>query len=136
MELYYAIILPNNITTTTTTISRRVCSATSCRLVHPNPFVVTHHPSEPQDLPDGPEDYSWDLGRKPTRPRCHVRFGNNARFHTARGGVALPWRKEEPIVVQAQVHAHIFDTNIYICVVPKNARLFAQPPPTRVGLRS
>ena len=59
-ELYHRIELRNYNSTTTTTIFRQTCSTRSTWLVHPNPYVATHHPSaapsEPRDLPDSPED--------------------------------------------------------------------------------
>ena len=41
-------------TATKTTIPQQIYSARSSRLLHPNLFVATHHPSEPRDVPDRP----------------------------------------------------------------------------------
>ena len=57
LYIYYSrCITADILRTTKTAISRQMYRARDCRLLHPNLFVATHHPSKPRDLPDSAED--------------------------------------------------------------------------------
>ena len=113
-KFYYGMIVRNRITPMTTTTSRQMCSARRHRLLHPNHFDATHHPSEPRDLPDSPED---PPGVCPGNPPSQLVMYTVEIMHSfKRPGEGPPHGGNQvPIRPPAQDGAYTLDLHIHIC---------------------